>query len=306
MPAALEVDGLQVVAVAEEYNPARVDEFLAEYPQLEVAEDFEQLIARPDLDALYVPQPPALHYRWARAALEAGKHVLVEKPSTTSLAESRELVELARTRGLALHENYMFRYHAQIAQVQDLIAQGVIGDVRLYRADFGFPLRAANDFRYNRALGGGALLDAGGYALALASLMLGPSARITTAELRTLPGYEVDMVGSATLVNSAGDVFQLGFGMDCGYRCSLEVWGSTGTLTTNRIFTAPPGFVPTATIRTNEGERTVELAADAHFQKSIASFVAQTGSAEEREASYARIVHQAQLVEDVRRLAAAQ
>lgn len=301
LPALAEVDGIEAAAVAEEFDASRVEGFVAEHP-MEVEPSFEALLARDDLDAVYVPQPPALHCQWALHALEAGKHVLVEKPSTTSLAQSTELVEAARSAGLALHENYMFQYHSQLDDIRTLLQEGVIGDVRLFRADFGFPLRAANDFRYVQELGGGALLDAGGYVLKLASLLLGPSARVCTAELRGLAGYEVDMLGSVTLANDEGMTFQGAFGMDCGYRCRLEVWGSTGTLATDRIFTAPAGFAPQATVQTNEGTRTISLHSDAHFQKSIAAFVAQTHDEVLREASYGAILRQARLVEDVRRL----
>lgn len=299
MPALKDVEGIEAVAVAEQYNPARVSEFVGEFP-LEVEPDFPSLLARDDIDAVYVPQPPALHAQWAGAALEAGKHVLVEKPSTTCLADTMRLVDTARERNLALHENYMFQYHSQIPAIRALIDEGVIGDVRLYRADFGFPLRQANDFRYVAKLGGGALLDAGGYVLKLGALLLGPNARIATANVHGLPGYEVDMMGSFTMEAEGGLVYQGAFGMDCGYRCKLEVWGSTGTLTTDRIFTAPNGFEPSVTIQNNEGVRTIKLEADAHFTKSIAAFVAQTSDAGLRQRSYEAIAQQARLVEDVR------
>lgn len=299
MPALMDVEGIEAVAIAEQFNMARVDEFVGEFP-LEVEPDFPALLARDDIDAVYVPQPPALHLQWAEAALKAGKHVLVEKPSTTCLADTMRLVDAARERGLALHENYMFQYHSQIAAIRALIDEGVIGDVRLYRADFGFPMRQANDFRYVAKLGGGALLDAGGYVLKLGALLLGPSARIATANVHGLPGYEVDMMGSFTMEADGGLVYQGAFGMDCGYRCKLEVWGSTGTLTTDRIFTAPNGFEPSVVIQNNEGVRTIKLEADAHFTKSIAAFVAQTRDAELRQKSYEAIAQQARLVEDVR------
>ncbi len=302
MPAIANVDGIEAVVIAEAYDQARVASFTEQWP-LEVEMSFEDLLARPDLDAVYVPQPPALHCQWASRALEAGKHVLVEKPSTTTLADSERLVREARERGLALHENYMFQYHAQLEDIAGLLDEGVVGDVRLYRADFGFPLRAANDFRYLRELGGGALLDAGGYVIKLATLLLGPTARVEAAELRSLPGYEVDMVGSVTLVNDEGLVFQGGFGMDCGYRCRMEVWGSTGTLTTDRVFTAPTGFVPHALVQTNAGVSDIEMRADAHFEKSIAAFVTQVSDPDERERSYEGILRQARLVEDVRSIA---
>ena len=108
----------------------------------------------------------------------------------------------------------MFQYHAQIAEIRKLLKEGLVGDIRLMKASFGFPLRAANDFRYNKALGGGALLDAAGYVTKLARLMLGSTVKVDTATLNGLEGYEVDMYGSATYSNEEGDVLQGSFSMD--------------------------------------------------------------------------------------------
>lgn len=301
MPAAAQVEGLQVVTVAEEYDPRKLEPFCREY-DLEGATSFSEVIARDDLDAIYVPQPPALHYRWAKLALESGKHVLVEKPSTTQYAHSEALVRLAEGARLALHENYMFQYHSQIARIRDLIAEGAIGEVRSYRACFGFPMRAQNDFRYNAALGGGALLDAGGYTARLAALLLGDSIRVTTAQLNNMEGFDVDMYGSATFVNDAGTVCQVSFGMDCSYRCSLEVWGSKGRLTTNRIFTAPDGYSPTLCIERQEGTETITLSPDSHFRRSIERFMLEIRDADSRRSMYRDILVQAKLVDDMRRL----
>lgn len=301
MPAALQVEGLQVKAVAEEYDPSKLELFTNEY-HLETENSFEKLIAREDISALYIPQPPALHYKWAKKALEAGKHVLVEKPSTTSYEDTKDLVETARKKNLALHENYMFAYHSQIAAVKKMIDDGEVGDVRLISAQFGFPMRAQNDFRYNRALGGGALLDAGGYTLKLATILLGKTIKVDTAHLNDLEGFDVDMYGSATVSNDQGVVCNLGFGMDCGYRCSVEVWGSKGRLYTNRIFTAPETLEPTVFIETAEGTREVKLEKDMHFKHSIENFVRECSDEKAREEMYEAILLQSRLVEDVRNL----
>ena len=299
MPAAKNVDGLEVVCVAEEYAPEKLKEFCDTY-QIDGVGSFDEIIESDDIDAVYVPQPPALHHRYAKKALECGKHVLIEKPSTTCYDDTLELVELAKKNGLALHENYMFRYHTQIGQILDLIEEGRIGDVRLFRADFGFPMRPKNDFRFNKDLGGGALLDACGYTVKLAQILLGETAKVDTACMNGLEGFDVDMYGSATLSNDSGVVCQIGYGMDCGYRCSLDVWGSTGQIYTNRIFTAPPDYEPTVTIRTNDGEENISLKPYSHFEKSIEEFVAEIKDASKRDAMYSSILHQSKLIEDIR------
>ena len=266
-------------------------------------EGYRTLIESDEVDAVYLPLPPGLHYPWARKALAAGKHILVEKPCTTALKDTEDLLSLAQEKGLAVHENYMFTFHDQLGTIHDVVASGEIGDVRLYRIAFGFPMRAQNDFRYNKNLGGGALLDCGGYTLKYASMLLGPSAKILCAVSNGKEGFQVDMYGSATLVNHDGVTAQVAFGMDQNYKCELEVWGSKGTVYTNRVLTAPAGFVPEMVIRKGNEEERRPLPADDAFKKSILHFqscIMQDGT---RKENYASLLRQAELVEEFRRQA---
>ncbi|MCR5737758.1 MAG: Gfo/Idh/MocA family oxidoreductase [Eubacterium sp.] len=299
MPVAKEIESLEVVAVAEEYDKSKLAPFCETY-ELEGVESFDALIQRADLDALYIPQPPALHFPWAKKALENGKHVLLEKPSTTRLEDSESLVSIAREKGLALHENYMFQYHSQIGKIKELLEEGVIGELRNIRCNFGFPMRAQNDFRYNKELGGGALLDAGGYTAKLATLFLGKTIQVDAATLNYMEGYEVDMYGSVQFSNEDGMVCQTSFGMDNGYQCNLDVWGSKGRLCTNRIFTAPENFNPVVVIETAEGKREITLEPDQHFKKSIEQFMREVQNQKMREAMYDEIVLQAKLIEKIK------
>lgn len=302
MPAIREKTDVQVVAVAEEYDTGRLKRFWEKY-QIEGMNDYKRLIHRDDIDAIYVPQPPALHFKWAEMGLNNNKHVFLEKPSTTSALLSESLVQLARKNSLALHENYMFQYHSQIGKILEMIQNGEIGQVRLYRISFGFPLREKNDFRYNKEAGGGALLDAGGYTLKLADLLLGRSTKIDAASLSYIDNFEVDMYGSGQLSNSHGVICQVSFGMDCAYKCSLEVWGSKGTLYTNRIFTAPDGYQPMVSIEDANGKREIKMEADSHFGKSVEHFLRETRDEDFREAMYEEIVGQARLVDSFKILA---
>lgn len=315
MPALKQLDGFEYVGLAaateREFSGTGSDKVLAS--ELEKAQKFaaehggkifsgyESLITSDEIDAVYIPLPPALHFRWAKKALEAGKHVLLEKPFTTSLEDTKELIAIAENRGLAVHENYMFAYHTQLDWVKEQINSGVIGDVRLIRIDFGFPFRGANDFRYCKALGGGALLDCGGYTLKLASMLLGDSVRVTESQLCGKDGFEVDIYGSATLKNDDGLTAQVSFGMDNSYRCSLDIWGSSGSIYTNRILTAPAGYAPVMTIRNADGEKNVELPADDTFRKSIEAFGKCVANSEARKKKYDEIIVQSKLVEEIRR-----
>lgn len=265
-------------------------------------DSYAALASAEEIDAVYLPLPPGLHAQWGQFALENGKHLLIEKPTATRLEDTRKLVAIARKKRLALHENYMFAFHDQLAAIDRIVTEGEIGELRLIRISFGFPRRAANDFRYNRALGGGALLDCGGYTIKYASMLLGESARLTAATSNRTDEFEVDLYGSATMVNASGVTAQLGFGMDNNYKCELELWGSRGCLFTGRILTAPAGFVPTAVIRKGNEEQIRELPSDDTFAKSIRHFGRCIGDSSVREETYRRILQQAELVDEFKSL----
>ena len=259
---------------------------------------YEAMVTSTDIDALYIPLPPALHHKWAKAALENGKHVLLEKPAALELSHTRELTDIAGSHSLALHENYMFIFHDQIKQINSIIKNGAIGEIRLYRITFGFPKRDANDFRYNKKLGGGALFDAGGYTIKYASALLGGNVEIACANMNFTEEFTVDIYGSATLVNDRGVTAQVAFGMDNSYRCDLEVWGSTGMLTTGRVLTAPDNFVPEAIVKTAAGEEKIILRADDSFGKSINWFKECIENEAARTESYESILQQAILIDE--------
>lgn len=291
-------------AIEEQQNRerAKAQTFIDQYGG-KIYEGYQTIIESDDVDAMYIPLPPALHYNWAKMALENNKHVFVEKPSTTCLADTDALISLASSKGLALHENYMFVYHKQLEQLQQVVVSGEIGDVRLYRISFGFPLRQLNDFRYNKALGGGALLDAGGYCMKYANYLLGGAAKVVTAQANNIDGFEVEMYGSATMVNDKGGIAQLAFGMDNDYKCEIEIWGSKGTIVSNRILTAPAGFVPTYTIKKNQDFETRELSADDAFLKSIIKFKECVYDEVIRKNEYQLLHVQENLVEEFKTLA---
>lgn len=274
----------------------KVNRILEEYEGI-LFEGYDSLIRSKDIDAVYIPLPPALHFKWAKRALEENKHVFVEKPSTTSLVDTKELLSIASKNRLALHENYMFIFHKQLRALSDVVKTGEIGDIRLYRITFGFPRRSASDFRYNKVLGGGALYDAGGYCLKYANWLLGGDAMIVSAKSNYLKEFEVDIYGSATMTNSQGEVAQIAFGMDNDYRCDIEIWGSLGTMTSTRILTAPNEFVPAYTVKKNQQNEIHNLPADDAFLESILHFARCIQNNDRREKNYNALLKQSELVE---------
>ncbi len=275
---------------------SKAEQFVTEYGG-KIFNSYNDLISDQSIDAIYLPLPPALHYQWAKKALLAGKHVLVEKPFTINFDHTKELIELAQTKNLAIHENYMFAFHEQLNDLKNII-QKEIGEVRLYRISFGFPKRAANDFRYIKKLGGGALLDCGGYTIKYASMLLGENAKIIHSQLNYANDYEVDLFGSATMVGINGITAQIAFGMDNCYKCDLEVWGSTGCLQSGRVLTAPDGFIPKATLKIGNEIKDIDLSPDDSFKKSILKFYNCIENLETRLLNYKVIHKQAYLINE--------
>lgn len=274
-----------------EYKKA--EEFQKNYGG-EIFDGYETMLASDKIDAVYLPLPPALHYRWGKKALSYQKHVFLEKPFATNWKYANELLAMAEEKGLAVHENYMFVYHDQLKVIQQEIQSGSIGEVRLYRISFGFPRRAANDFRYNKSLGGGSILDNGGYTLKYGALLLGDDAKVVYAKRNYTEEFDVDLFGSAVMENEKGITAQISFGMDNAYKCDLEVWGSRGCLYSGRVLTAPAGFVPTMSIKTNEGEVVKELPVDDTFKKSLEHFGACVEQEHVRKDNYEDIRKQAE------------
>ncbi len=278
----------------------KAEKFVLEYGG-KIFNSYTELITSDKVTSVYIPLPPALHYEWGNLALKNGKHVLLEKPFTTNLNDTKTLIDTAASNNLAVHENYMFVFHSQLDFIRKQTDSGIIGDVRLIRSDFGFPFRGADDFRYDKKLGGGALLDCGGYTLKLASLLLGNTARVTTSQLNFLGNFETDIYGSATLVNDSGSTMQVSFGMDNSYRCSLDIWGSRGSIYTNRILTAPEGYEPIIEVKNADGERHINVPPDDTFRKSLEKFERCIADKHERNSNYSDILRQSELLDEFER-----
>lgn len=232
---------------------------------------YDDIINDKNIDVVYIPLPPALHYEWGKKALLNNKHVFMEKPFCTCKEHTKELCEIAKSRNLIIYENYMFLHHRQLEFIKKLINEKLIGEIRLIRIAFGFPFRGNNDFRYNKSLGGGALLDCGGYVIKLASYLLGEDCELKYSKLN-YGKYTVDTYGNAIFENKDGLTAQVAFGMDNAYKCELEIWGERGTILAPRIFTAPPDLDIKICLNDNEGSQEFYLERDDQFFNSIDYF----------------------------------
>lgn len=160
-PAAASPDA-EVVAVAAR-DRSRAEAFASRHRVPRVHETYEDLLADPEVDAVYNPLPNGLHGHWTVAALQAGKHVLCEKPFTANAAEARAVAEVARGTDRVLMEAFHWRYHPLAARLIEIVRSGEIGELRHVAGSFCFPLPKKGDIRWSVPLAGGALMDAGCY-----------------------------------------------------------------------------------------------------------------------------------------------
>ncbi len=194
---ARDIGEVVVVAVAAR-DVSRARAFAAEHGIARVHESYAALLDDPDVDAIYNPLPIGLHGRWTRAALEAGKHVLCEKPLTANAAEAQKVAELAAKSDRVVMEGFHYRYHPCALRVDEIIASGELGKLERVDAEWCFWVPKSSDIRYNYSLGGGALMDSGCYAVDMVRRFGGSTPEVVSAEAK-LRGPHVDRVMTAEL-----------------------------------------------------------------------------------------------------------
>ena len=305
VPAFLAHSGYEVVAIASRLRmKARqfADELMPDATAVS-ALSYDELAQSKDVDLVYCPLPTGLHYEWAKKCLKYDKHVLCEKSLASTDGQVRDLVALARKRGLLLMESFQFRFHAQNLYVKRLLAEKTIGSVRQLVVRFGippFPEGSAN-IRYSRDLGGGALLDNGAYTVKASTYLLGQDISILAATHggETPALGNVDLSGAIMMQTSDGVPIQTAYGFDHFYQNGYEIWGTDGKITTTRAFTARADFAAPVIVETKSG-RVEKTFRDDHFAR-LLDYVEAAIAAGRFEEEYGENLLQARLLADARR-----
>ncbi len=229
-PAAM-VEGVELTALAAR-SPERAARQATAWGVPVVHTSYQDLVDDPDLDAIYVATPAALHHRWTLAALDAGKHVLCEKPLAANAVEAREMVVAAEAADRLLMEAFHWRYHPLVGRVREVLDDGRLGSIRHVHGSFCLPDGhvSADDIRWDLTLGGGALMDLGCYPLQWVRWAVGGEPRVVSAEA-TCPTPDVDGRFGADLVWDDGPTGSIECSMIAeGFDAHLEVVGDHGTL----------------------------------------------------------------------------
>ncbi|MEP6590196.1 MAG: Gfo/Idh/MocA family oxidoreductase [Gemmatimonadota bacterium] len=221
---------------------------------------YQELLDDPEVDVVCVATHNGLHRELAIAAMERGKHVLCEKPLAVDAAECEAMVAVARATGRHLVEAFMYRFHPQLARLQELIAAGAIGQLRVVHAVFRFQLAADEPVRLRPEWGGGALLDVGCYGVNLCRLLLGhaPTTVRATALFESNEGVDRSLQGLLHYANGTAGIIDCGF--DSALHQAVTVIGSEGAIRLLEPF-KPLGQRTALLLRRGNDEERFEFAA---------------------------------------------
>jgi predicted dehydrogenase len=218
---------------------ARAEKFASDNGIARAVVGYQELISDPAIDVLYIPLPNALHAQWTIAALEAGKPTLCEKPLTGTLPDTERVLDVARRTGTLLWEAFVFPFHAQFAQLTELIAGGAIGDLMEIKSNFHFLLSNPANIRLSAALEGGALRDVGCYPVRLAGELFGPE--YTGAWARAILGGDgVDVDTWGVLDYPGGRRLMLSSGLGRSYDTFTALEGTGGQIHVSNPFHPGP------------------------------------------------------------------
>jgi predicted dehydrogenase len=200
---------------------------------------YEELIASPDIDAIYIPVPNSEHAQWSILCAEAGKPTLCEKPLASNAVEAQGMVDAFKTRNVLFAEAFMYRFHPQTERVKQMIAEGMVGEIRTMQSTFNFVARHEDDIRLNKALVGGSLMDVGCYCINVMRLMLDSEPSEVHALARIGAQSQVDESLSAVMAFPNGVLAHFDSSLRTYFTHNYEIRGTKGRISVEQGFVMP-------------------------------------------------------------------
>ena len=264
----------EVVSVASR-DIDRARAFAQKHKIPRVADSYEALLADPELDAIYNPLPNGLHGHWTIAALDAGKHVLCEKPFTANADEARHVAEAAAAAshaGLVVMEAFHYQYHPLTRRLVEIVQSGELGVIKEIEISFSAPLLKPGDIRYQLDLAGGAMMDMGCYPISLLRLLAaGPRVTSASAKLSS-PGVDRAMDARFSLPEGGTARVRCSMFSSSVIRMHAEVVGSEGTLKVFNPFA--PQYGHRVRVETASGTRREKFSRRATYDYQLEAFAA--------------------------------
>jgi D-xylose 1-dehydrogenase (NADP+, D-xylono-1,5-lactone-forming) len=218
---------------------------------------YEEMLADPDIDVVYNPLPNSLHAEWTIRAARAGKHVLCEKPLAVSAEEVDAIAAAARDARVVVAEGLMYRHQKLTGEVRAMIERGTLGELRVVRGSFTFPLTREGDVRLDPALGGGCLWDLGVYPISYARMMIGAEP-VEAFGWQSVGPTGVDVAFAAQLRFPRDVVMQCDTGFRAAFRRDVEIVGSEASLLIPNPFKPGPSE-PVHLVR-GDARQTIDVA----------------------------------------------
>ena len=297
VPAILNLKDQYILSGVSSRTKEKAEEFASLFDTVPYT-GYESLLNEAEIDAVYIPLPNSMHAEWIEKALTNNIHVLVEKSMACSYTEVKRLNKIASDKKLVLMENFQFRFHKQLPVINKMVKEGKIGELRCVRSSFGFPpFPDDNNIRYQKKLGGGALLDAGAYPIKIVQIYLGQDIEVSSANLWYDKEKGIDIWGGAYLNQKKSSLFaEIAFGFDNFYQCNLELWGSEGKIIAERIFTAPPDKSLEIIIESSKSNEVYHVTPCNHFENMLLYFCNLVDTKEDISAEYKQNINQSRLI----------
>lgn len=239
IPAMKHASGVEVIAIASR-SAEKARQAAARLGLPKSFGSYDELLQDPDIDAVYIPLPNHLHVPWSIRCLEAGKHVLCEKPIGLSVAEAEQLLAAGRKHPrLKLMEAFMYRHHPQWVAAKRLVSEGKIGELKTIQTLFSYCNHNPDNVRNQAEIGGGGLMDIGCYAISLSRFLFGGEPRRVLAQIEYDPQFRTDRLASGIMDFAAGTAT-----FTCGTQIApfqrVQIMGGEGRIEIGIPFNAPP------------------------------------------------------------------
>lgn len=240
IPAIRDVIDSKITAVASR-DATRASAFATRNAIPTAYDNYEALLADPQIDAVYIPLPNHEHARFAILAAKYGKHVLCEKPLALHAQEVKEMRDAATAQGTLMMEAFMYPFHPQWERVRDIIEKGEIGEIRIISSSFSFPLNNDQDIRMNRSYGGGALYDVGTYCVHVSRMLMQDEPFQVTALAHFDEKHGIDLTLSGILDFSGGRQAHFDCSFEAIDRQHVDIIGSLGSIAITHPFRPDKG-----------------------------------------------------------------
>lgn len=233
---------------------------------------YRDVLRNENIDAVYISLPVGSHEEWTTKSAEAGKHVLCEKSSTTSLASAKRMVAACRKNNIRLLEGFSFRYHPQHKKVIGLIKQGLLGDLLMFHGYFGFPFPDNDNIRLKKELGGGVLNDSACYPIYASRMLFEEEPLSVVCKLKMDAQLGVDIKADILLTYSDGKVAFISSAFGAYFQSTYSLWGSKSYLSMKRAYAVPKDMKTSILLNADNKISEIIVTPEDHFRLMVDDF----------------------------------